>query len=131
MAQELTYIVLAVHSRGEFNTVPYLDKCMETLERHTTNYRMVFVDDYCDAEGAASVQRHAARYPESYIIKTHKQRWFTRAYNLGLRLVRSPWTVCLNVDVDLGPGWLEELYAVRDIAAAEIGTRVGLVGSTF
>src|SRR5712675_1601341 len=129
MAAELTYIVLAVHSRGEYNTVPYLDRCMETLEQNTNNYRMIFVDDWCDENGSQAIQRHAARYPESYIIKTHKQRWFTRAYGLGLRLVRSPWAILLNVDTELGSGWLEELYSVRDEAQQQLGIHVGLVGS--
>lgn len=129
MAEELTYVVLAVHSRGQYNTVPYLNKCMETLKQNTTNYRMIFVDDYCDEEGSNAIIRHAEAFPESYIIKTFKQRWFTRAYNLGLRLVRSSWAVLLNVDTELGINWLEELYSVRD-EASQLG-RVGLVGSEF
>lgn len=131
MASERTYIVIAVHSRGQYNTVSYFDKCMETLEQHTNNYIPIFVDDWCDEEGSNAVQRHAAKYPSSYIIKTHKQRWFSRAYNLGLRLVRSPWAVLLNTDTELGEGWLEELYSVRDEAQAQLGIKVGLVGSEF
>jgi GT2 family glycosyltransferase len=125
-----TYIVLAVHSREPYNTVPYLDECMRTLKEHTQNFRMIFVDDFCDEAGTAAVASHAAQFPDSYVVRTMKQRWFTRAYNLGLRLVRSPWAVLLNVDTVIGPGWLDELYAVRDEAESQ-GHRVGLVGSVF
>jgi GT2 family glycosyltransferase len=124
----LTYIVIAVHSRGEYNTVPYLDECMRTLKENTENFRVIYVDDYCDREGGDAIERHASTFAESYVIRTHKQRWFTRANNLGLRLVRSPWVVLLNTDTVLGERWLEELYGVRDDVQGT-GKRVGLVGS--
>lgn len=130
MANELIYIVLPVHSRGAYNTVPYLDDCMKTLKEHTNNFRMIFVDDYCDEEGSRAIERHARDFPESYIVRTFKQRWFTRAVNLGLRFVRSPWAVVLNSDTVLGAGWLDELCAVRDEVAGQ-GHKVGLVGSVL
>lgn len=43
-------------------------------------------------------------------------------------MVRTPWCVTLNSDCVVDAGWLEELYLVRDEAAAQ-GARVALVGS--
>jgi glycosyltransferase involved in cell wall biosynthesis len=128
MAEQLTYVVLAVHSRQPYDTREYLKECIRTLEENTTNYKLIFVDDFCDAEGSETIREIASRHSSSYIIRTEKQRWFTRAYNLGLRLVRTSPAVILNVDTVLGAGWLEELYAVKAEAEQVVG-RVGLVSS--
>jgi len=60
-------------------------------------------------------------------IRTSYHRWFTRASNLGLRLVRTPWAVLLNADTILSKGWLDELYEVKR-QAEEQNLKVGLVG---
>lgn len=46
---------------------------------------------------------------------------------MGLRLVRTPWSVLMNADITVSAGWLEELYANKD-AAEKAGHKVGLVG---
>jgi len=131
MASECTYIVVSVHSRGQYDTRDYFRECIRTLEENTTNYKLVFVDDFCDSEGSLAINEVARRHPSSYTIRTEKQRWFTRAFNLGLRLVRTPDAIILNTDTVLGPGWLEELYDVKREAEATIGSHVGIVGSEF
>jgi hypothetical protein len=131
MSNPLTYVVLSVHSRGQYDTREYLRECVKTLEANTENYRLIFVDDWCDREGSDTIREIAERHSSSYIIRTEKQRWFTRAYNLGLRLVRTSPAVILNTDTVLGQGWLEELYSVKAEAEAQIGMRVGLVSSEF
>ena len=130
MAAELTYIILSVHSREPYDTREYFKRCMETLESTTTNFKLIFVDDYSDTEASALISTFAAKHDSSYVIRTNKQRWFTRAYNLGLRLVRSQRAVLLNIDTELGEGWLEELYSVKAEAEAQIG-RIGIVSSEF
>lgn len=131
MAAELTYIVISMHSRGEYDTKEYFRNCIETLEANTTNFRLIFVDDFCDDEASKLVREISSRHPESYVIGTNKQRWFTRSYNLGLRLVRTQYAVLLNTDTVLGANWLEELYAVKSEAEAQIGGHVGIVSSEF
>jgi glycosyltransferase involved in cell wall biosynthesis len=127
----LTYIVIGVHSRGEYDTRKYLEKCIETLEANTQNYRLVFVNDFCDEPGRVTLESIAQRHPSCYVIQTFKQRWFTRAYNCGLRLVRSPYVVLLNLDTELGANWLEELYSVKEEAEQQLKQKVGIVGSEF
>jgi len=130
VAAELVYIVIPVHSRAPFDTREHLRRCVGTLCNNTDNFRVVFVDDYCDCEGSECIAELATQFRESYVVRTMKQRWFTRAVNLGLRLVRTPWAVEANSDVVFHPGWLEELFAVRDDAVAQ-GKKVGLVGSVY
>ena len=127
----LVYIVVGVHSRGEYDTRPYLENCLKTLKETTKDYRLVFVDDFCDENGSKAIQDQASQYPESYVIRTQKQRWFSRAYNLGMRLTRSEWVVLLNTDTVLYPGWLEELWSVKNLAEMDFQCEVGLVGSVY
>ena len=106
------------------------ESCIDSLVKTTSNFRLVLVDDNSDSVGAGVVERVAAQFGNSLLVRTQFQRWFTRAYNLGLRLVRTPKAVILNADTILGEGWLEELYGVWADAEAA-GHRVGLVGSVL
>ena len=126
-----TDIVLPFRATREFPAEKYFIECVDTLCQHTMNFRFIFVDDQCDADARAILEQTAARFPDSLLIRTHRQHWFTKAVNLGLRMVRTPWVVCLNSDTVLDHGWLEEMYSVRDEAEAQIGKRVGLVGSVL
>lgn len=128
MARELLYVVLPVHSRGEYDTRECLRACVDGMHATADNLRMIFVDDFCDEAGSACIKEIASRFKESYVIRTEKQRWFTRAVNLGLRLVRTPWVLVINSDCVFDKGWLDEMLAVRD----EVGGsgKVGLIGST-
>lgn len=126
-----TDIVIPFRSAAPFNTEPCLTQCLDTLVKTTHNFRLIFVDDNSDDSGREFLHRMAASFPECVVIRTYKQRWFTRSVNLGLRLVRTPWCVELNSDTVLGDGWLEELYAVADEFGALTQKHVGLVGSVY
>lgn len=125
-----TDIVISVHSRDQYDTREYFKECVRTLEENTRNFRLLFVDDWCDREGSDTIREISQRHSSSHVIRTEKQRWFTRAFNLGLRLVRTSTAVILNSDTVLGANWLEELYSVKAEAEALHG-RVGIVGSEF
>lgn len=125
-----TDIVICVRSTKRYNIERDFQNCIESLVKATSNFRLILVDDNSDPAGALAVERVATQFTNSLLVRTQFQRWFTRAYNLGLRLVRTPRAVILNADTVLGEGWLDELYAVwNDVEAA--GHRVGLVGSVF
>jgi len=123
-----TDIVITVRATRDFPAESYFVKCIETLKLHTHNYRVIIVDDQSDEIAAKVISDLTSQFKEALLIRTHKQRWFTRAVNLGLRMVRTPYCVVLNCDTVLDTGWLEELYAVKAEVETTVG-RVGLVGS--
>jgi glycosyltransferase involved in cell wall biosynthesis len=125
-----TDIIIPFHATNEFRTETCLEQCIKTLIETTHNFRLIFVDDNSDDIGREKLHQIACTFPECVVVRTYKQRWFTRATNLGFRLVRTPWCVELNSDVILGAGWLEELYAVKDELECA-GGKVGLVGSVY
>jgi len=118
-----TDIVVPIHGALEF-----LVACVASVDQHTQNFRYIFVDDYSDRETTEWLLARIQERPNSLFIRTGQQKWFTRASNLGLRLVRTSRAVLLNSDCVVDAGWLDELYSVW--ADAEInGLRVGLVGA--
>lgn len=124
-----TDIIISVRGTRRFPIEEDFKPCVESVVKHTSAYRFIFVDDNSDAVAAAVVSDIASQFPTSVLIRTHRQNWFTRAYNKGLRLVRTPWAVLLNADTVVDEGWLDELYACRDEAAEVLHKPVGLVGS--
>jgi hypothetical protein len=123
-----TDIVIPIHGTREFPVEDTFQKCVESVRKSTSLYRFIFVADACDEICLAKIVNIASQESESNLIITQKQHWFTRATNLGLRLVRTPWAVELNCDTVVDAGWLDELYAVKDEVEQKVG-RVGLVGS--
>lgn len=116
-------IVIPVHSAKQFleNTVNYV------LE-FTKDFRFIFVDDYSDAETKDYLSWLCHQHPTSLCVRTHKQKWFTRSSNLGLRLTRTDKIVLLNSDVRIWGDWIGELNAVWAECETN-GMKVGLVGS--
>lgn len=126
-----TDIVISVRGTRRFPIEKDFESCVASVVAHTSNFRFIFVDDNSDDEGRAVISRVADQYPNSLLIRTGRQNWFTRAYNKGLRLVRTPKSVLLNADTVVDNGWLDELYDVWADAELQPGVRVGLVGSVF
>lgn len=124
-----TDIIISSRFTREFPAEDYLKACIESVNKHTHGFRIILVDDNSDDIGREAISFLAASNPHSLLLRTHFQRWFTRAYNLGLSLVRTPYAAMLNCDVTVDTGWLEELYAVKDEVEAQ--GRVGLVGSHY
>lgn len=124
-----TDIVILIRATAEFPIADIFCKCIGTLQEHTTNYRLIFVDDYSDEDGRAMIRNIADKFNNALLVRTNFQRWFTRAANIGLNLVRTQQAVLLNCDCVMGEGWLEELYAVKQ--EVEQNGKVGLVGSVL
>lgn len=126
-----TDIIVSCHITREFPNENEFQQCISALSENTSQYRLILVDDASDGVGQEIVSNVAKQFRDCILIRTHFQHWFTRAFNLGLRMARTPWVVMLNSDTIPHAGWLEELYAVRDEAEVQLGKRVGLVGSTL
>jgi len=124
-------IVIPIRLTREFASADnYFMGCISHLQTNTRNFRPIFVDDNSDAVGQSVIETFASNFSSGILIRTHKQRWFTRAVNLGLRLVNTPWAVVLNSDTCVEEGWLEELFAVRE-EFEKNRYLVGLVGSVY
>lgn len=121
-----TDIVLPVH-----DALDYTQACVDSVFKHTPALnRLIIVDDHSDIVTTAYLLSVLVNHPSTLYIRTGTQRWFTRASNLGLRLVRTQRCVLLNSDCVVDRDWLEEMYAVWDeYSTTRPERKVGLVGS--
>jgi len=120
-----TDICIPIH-----NALPDVQECLNTLVANTVEYRIILVDDFSDKETSDYLYQFSLEHPSTLLVRTSKQRWFTRASNLGLKLVRTDRSVLLNSDCVLDKDWLEELFAVWDECQQQHPERrIGLVGS--
>jgi glycosyltransferase involved in cell wall biosynthesis len=120
-----TDIVIPVH-----NALEYVRDCLDSVFTKTKNFRFILVDDFSDLETTKHLHRVLGHQPTALYIRTGQQKWFTRASNLGLRLVRTSRCVLLNSDCVVDEGWLDELYDVwAEAESVIVGKRIGLVGS--
>lgn len=126
-----TDIVIPIHGTREFPVEEIFQTCVSTVVEHTVSFRFIFVDDCSDLQCSAVVDKVAQRYPNSVLLRTHTQNWFTKAVNKGLRLVRTPRAVVLNCDTVVDKGWLDEMYDVWAEAEQQTMKPVGLVGSVL
>ena len=119
-----TDIIIPVHDALEF-----VGPCIESVFRHTTNFRLILVDDYSKPETTAFLMGVLARQETALYVRTGQQKWFTRSSNIGLRLARTQKCILLNSDCVVDSGWLEELYSVWDEASQVVAPKpLGLVG---
>lgn len=124
-----TDIVIAVRATRQYPMEQYFVPCIESLKQTVSDYRVILANDSSDEVGTKVIESVFQTLPKgSVLINTKEQNWFTRAYNKGLRMVKTPYAVALNADTVLRPGWLEELYDVWREASTN-GINVGLVGS--
>lgn len=118
-------IVIPVH-----NATEHFCAAVDSIDAYTgQDHRFIFVDDFSTPDQSEVIREVASKHKNSLLVRTSKQRWFTRACNIGLRLVNSDWAVLINSDCTVGPGWLEHLEAVRaEYEGSPHFRRLGLIG---
>src|SRR5208337_2776254 len=90
--------------------------CIDSIVKHTSNYRLIFVDDNSDDIGRECISDIASQFRDSVLVRTHFQHWYTRAYNLGLNMVKAPYAVMINSDIVVHEGWLDTFYSNLEAA---------------
>lgn len=72
----------------------------------------VIVADNGSTDGSQELLR--TQFPEVDIISFDKNHGFAEGYNLALKQISEPYTVLLNSDAEVTPGWLEPLADFMD-----------------
>lgn len=110
------------------NAKSWLENTVNNVLEFTRNYRLIFTDDFSNAETKEYLSWLCHQHPTSICIRTHKQKWFTRSSNLCMRLARTEKFILLNSDVRIWGDWIGEMLAVWKEVESQ-GTKVGMVGS--
>ena len=127
MSHPFTDVVIPVH-----NALSDLKECLVTVQQYTVDCRLILVDDCSEWNTTEFLYDFGKKNPSCIIMRTNRQRWFTRASNLGLKIVRTERSVLLNSDCVVDSGWLEELFDVwAEFQQQNPQRKIGLVGSVL
>jgi GT2 family glycosyltransferase len=102
-----------------FNSLPYIEECLCSLERQTYPALKIVVIDNASSDGTAAFLRD--RLLERAIFN-QRNVGFAAAQNQGIRMSKQGWVLTLNPDVVLAPDFISIL-----VEAAESDTGVGTV----
>lgn len=110
-------IIVPIH-----NALPYLEKCLQSIERYTEpgSYQLILVDDASDSPVAEFLAGYEGR---AELLTLWPNGGFAKACNAGAARATADYLVFLNSDVEVAPGWLEAW-----IQAAESCPQAGAVG---
>ena len=89
------------------NQSKYTRKCIESLVQTNTDLRRVVVIDNGSTDDTREV---ITSYPDIHLISNKTNLGCGVAWNQGTLKLQAEWTVVMNNDVILGPGWLEGLF---------------------
>jgi GT2 family glycosyltransferase len=99
MQPQVTVVVVT------FNSLPYLESCLASLQAQTCPLEVVIVDN-ASSDGTAEFLRHS--HPQKSIFN-QTNVGFAAAQNQGIRASGSPWVLTLNPDVVLDPNFVATL----------------------
>ena len=89
------------------NQSNYTRKCIESLVNTNVDLSRVVVVDNGSSD---NTQEIVTRYPDIHLVTNKANLGCGVAWNQGVLKLQTEWTVVMNNDVILGPGWLEGLF---------------------
>lgn len=103
-----------------FGQTDYTLRCLQSVRKHTTDYRIIWVDNGSSQESKKLVMEELARHPGSVPVWLPENLGFIKAVNIGLKLITEVFepsnglVVLLNNDVEVTAGWLERMEKVLE-----------------
>lgn len=99
--------IIIPHYNGDI-----LLECLSSLFEHTTGSFEVIVVDDGSTDG--SVDRAQAHFPAIRVLRNAHNRGLAVSCNRGFAAAQGHYLLLLNNDVEVQPGWLEELVRFAD-----------------
>jgi len=112
-----------------FNLLNYLAQTIDSVQRFTSNYELIIIDNGSSDGTKSYLQALTKRDPRIRCIYNQTNQGFARAINQGLSVAQGDYLIWLNNDVIVTPNWTEQLRNCLMKAGSKLGLeRVGLVG---
>ena len=84
--------------------------CLQSIRQHTTDYRIIFVDNGSYVDEFAIVEAELKHHPH-LLVRNRRNLGFVKAVNEGLCLSTADYVVLLNNDTEVAPDWIAKLQA--------------------
>lgn len=109
---------------ANWNGMPYIEKCLESLAAQTRSLSRVVVVDNGSRDGSDSwICRHR---PDVTLLRNPVNRGFAAGYNQAIAASREPFVLVINTDVFLAPDFVERaLPALQQLP--QVGAVTGMV----
>lgn len=96
-----------------FNSKRHYQDCLQSiLNSAYRNYEVILVDDGSNDGSLEEIERIALAHPKIRIIKTLTRRGIPRSRNTGIELARGEYIALLDIDMELGKGWPEDIIKI-------------------
>ena len=99
------------------NGLPYLQQCLDSLERHAPEAEVIVADWTDDATRAAV----AARWPSVQLVSFDEPTAVPELRAAGIEAAQAPVVAVLEDHCLVGPGWAEHLLAPHREGSAVVG----------
>ncbi|MGE5406732.1 MAG: glycosyltransferase [Methanosarcina sp.] len=110
-----------------FNKLEYTKKCLYTIYRNSgneINYEVIIIDNASSDGTAEFLEKYKIEHPNLIVYKSETNLGFAKANNIGAKIAKGEYILCLNNDTEPKEGWLEPLVRI-----IEGDKTVGAVGS--
>ncbi|MCG8430196.1 MAG: glycosyltransferase family 2 protein [Candidatus Omnitrophica bacterium] len=106
-----------------YNGKEYLLPCLESVFRSAyPAYEVILVDNASTDGSIEEALRYFSSEKRLRISRSDTNELYTGGYNIGIRLARGEYVVCLNNDTEVDSGWLREIALIMQ--DAQIGAAV-------
>jgi GT2 family glycosyltransferase len=91
-----------------YNSQPYLEKCLESIVKNTkANYEVIIIDNHSRDESVLFLTK--LKNPNLRVILNPENYGYAKACNQGLKVASGKVLVTMNPDVIVPPDWLSRL----------------------
>ena len=106
-----------------WNGYPYLEECLQSLERQTWPETEIILVDNGSSDQSVDIVERWSEEKRVRLIQLDENKGFTVANNMAFRIARGEWIALLNNDAVAEPDWLEKL-----VSAGNPPEKLGMVG---
>ncbi len=94
-----------------YNGVHFLKQFLPSVVRYSQGHHIVVADNGSTDASVAFLQDN---YPEITLILFTENYGFAKGYNEALRQINTPYSILLNSDVEVTPGWIEPMLTLME-----------------
>ncbi len=94
-----------------YNGVHFLEKFLPSVVAHSQGHRLIVADN---ASTDNSLPFLAEAYPQVEVLSFDQNHGFAQGYNLALQDIDNPYSVLLNSDVEVTPGWIDPVLETME-----------------
>ncbi len=95
-----------------WNSIKYIGKCLDAIAKQSYPNIEIIVIDNNSTDGTVKYLKE--NFPEVKLVENRENKGFCAGHNIGIKLSRGDFILCLNPDVFIEKTYIEELLKVMN-----------------